>query len=155
MKRVLCKCPFRERRSESKAKKAGRARLDFSLIDDISIFKDCIKGRTKGLRESKWCLLSREKQNLEIRSFLIPGESIPRSSRAGERGLCRAWANLPEDPPAPFSSDSPVHHCCDLLVRNSAFHKEWPRGRDCTAHAFEHLVHSTMMMTMVITADPH
>lgn len=95
MKCAIRRCPFRERRSESQAKKAGRARLDYSLIDGISIFKDHLKERTKGLRKGKWCLLSREKQNLEIWSCLVLGEPAPRSSRDGEKGLCGAWANFP------------------------------------------------------------
>lgn len=42
------------RRSDSWAKKSGRARLDCSPIDGISIFKDHVKGRIMGLREAKF-----------------------------------------------------------------------------------------------------
>lgn len=54
MKCAICSCPFRKRRSESKAKKAARARLDYSLINGISIFKDRLKGKIKGLRKAKF-----------------------------------------------------------------------------------------------------
>lgn len=51
MKCAGCSTPF-TKRSESQAKKAGRARLDYSLIDGISIFKDQVKGKTMGLRKA-------------------------------------------------------------------------------------------------------
>lgn len=51
MKCAGCSIPF-TKRSESQAKKAGRARLDYSLIDGISIFKDQVKGKTMGLRKA-------------------------------------------------------------------------------------------------------
>lgn len=51
MKCAGCSIPF-TKRSESQAKKAGRARLDYSLIDGISIFKDQVKGKTMRLRKA-------------------------------------------------------------------------------------------------------
>lgn len=96
MKRALCGFPFRERRSGSQAKKkAGRARLDYSLIDGISIFKDHVKERTEGARKGEMVFIKHretESGNLELSGPWTVSSKVKQGW--GARAL-QGWAHLP------------------------------------------------------------
>ena len=78
-----------------KKKKAGRARLDYSLIDGISIFKDHVKERTEGARKGEMVFIKHretESGNLELSGPWTVSSKVKQGW--GARAL-QAWAHLP------------------------------------------------------------
>lgn len=83
MKCALLHAPLER---ESQAKKTGRTRLDYSLIDVLAYLKIKSRGEPQGSERQHLMVFikQRDSWNQEIWSCLVPGESAPRSGRAGE-----------------------------------------------------------------------
>lgn len=86
--------PLEREGLDPRLKKARRARLDYSLIDGISIFKDHVKERTEGARKGKMVFIKHretESGNLELSGPWRVSSKVKQGW--GARAL-QGWANL-------------------------------------------------------------